>query len=185
MALGNQNHFIKLCNRSQFFFGGSMSNDVISHVLIGQTLVGVLLGIALDLASANGKAFVLSFDLLEQCVFIGQGILHHLCESSVYFDYALSVQDRQTTLGIHNNSPSRGRSRPIFDFVYQGCCLVLYGCIISVEFENQSFYWYSFMRQTQVLHAFYGSLRFRGRSSGTKSSFRCSCKVLPELPVLP
>ena len=68
MALGNQNHFIELSHSLSFVFGSGVKNDVISHVFVGQTLVGALVGIALDLTAADYESGEVLTGSLKQCV---------------------------------------------------------------------------------------------------------------------
>ncbi len=110
MTLGNENHFFEL---SQNLFGnflGFVSDNVILHPLIGQTLVGVLLGIGLDLASANSEGGEVLTGLLKQFILAGHGVLHHLSESGVHFDHILIVLNEQLAFGVHaaNNQLQHG-----------------------------------------------------------------------------
>lgn len=82
-----------------------MKNDVISHVFVSQTLVGVLVGIALDLTAADYESGEVLTGSLKQCVFFRQGVLHHLGESGVHFDHALGVLDSQLAFCVHNCAP--------------------------------------------------------------------------------
>ena len=82
MALGDVHHFIEYVQLLFDHFLSLMGGDVVPHPLVGQTLVGVLVGIALDLASADCESGEVLASSLKQCVFLRQGVPHFLCESS-------------------------------------------------------------------------------------------------------
>ena len=56
---------------------------------------------ALKVSAANLEFRIFHLQLLEQCVFVRQGILDHLCEGGVHFDQLFSMLYLNGALGIH------------------------------------------------------------------------------------
>ena len=101
VALGNQTHFVELAKVRDAGFRSAVAHDVGLHVLIGQTLVGFLVGITLDGATDNSVGGVILANLLEVGVFGGHGILGVAGEGGIHYDFALCVRELQGIL--HSN----------------------------------------------------------------------------------
>ena len=101
MTFSNQAHFVELSKVRNAGFRLAVAHNVGLHKLIGQTLVGFLVGITLNLTLDDGVGGVILANLLEMGVFGRHSVFSQLGEGAVHNNFTLGVVQLQGIL--HSN----------------------------------------------------------------------------------
>lgn len=103
VAFGNQAHLVEVLKIPFDILCAAVCHDVIFHVFIGQTVVGLLVAVALDMALHDGVFGIVTANLLEVSVFDAVGIGGEMCKRAIHNDELLGGVDLQRIL--HSDVP--------------------------------------------------------------------------------
>ena len=103
MARGDDAHFRIILEVRKSFFVRAVRHDVLFHIVVGQSLVGIFEAVGADVALNNLIIGVIAADLLQVGVFLAHCVDGEFGEGAVHDDGVIGVIDGERV--FHNDSP--------------------------------------------------------------------------------